>query len=742
MNSLDLTRCDREPIHIPGSIQPHGVLLGLREEDRRLRVVSANVAEWLGVEPDELLGKGLETILPETDLERFFQPPPAEHGWMPRRITVGSSDGALEATVHSASGLLLVELERARAAETVAERLALLGEAFTPLEQATDLDTSCEAVTKEVRRLTGFDRVMIYRFDEDWHGSVIAESRVTGVDSYLAHHFPASDIPAQARELYMRSPLRLIPDATYEPVPLVDADPSAGPVDLSYAQLRSVAAVHLKYLANMGVQASMSASIVVDGRLWGLVACHHRTPRTIPSAVRAACGFLARLLSLRITSFEHASFVARQAHTERNLSELRHALVREPDLPSALNSAESDFLSALDAEGGALLLGGEARLFGSTPSRDEVRQLATRLGTERVDDVFQTRHLAAALGSSFSSSPGMAGVVAVPLDPRAPRDWLMWFRPETLETISWAGDPHKPAEAAGQALNPRQSFASWKETVRDRSRRWPPETCTVARAVRDAVLQSLVHRAQELEDLNRRLTEERADAVRERDELLALVTHDLRSPISAVHLTAESLLAMLPEQPAPADLERKMRRVESAASHAARLVDELFAGARIAAGKQLSGGRRRVDVSEFVERKVEEYAERSPRHRIVLTCTVRGNQAEWDPSAIERVVDNLLGNAIKYSPEGGEIRVEAWQRDGSVIISVQDQGVGIPAEELAQLFKPFYRASNVTRRMKGTGLGLAIARRIADEHGGDLTVESTEGSGSTFTLRLPLRRSA
>lgn len=737
MIGLDLDACSREPIHVPGAIQPHG-MLAVIDRSGTIRGVSANSATFLGVSPDALLGARLQAHVPASlweALQLRMKTPARERETALAGTEAFPFDVSLQ---RSARGRWLVELERWSREERT-EALRLPGRRLAALEMEADLRTLATACAEEVRSLTGYDRVMVYRFDDDWHGWVIAESREPAVGSFLDHHFPASDIPEQARRLYLVNPVRVIPDAGYEPVPLLPpSGPDAPqPLDLSHSILRSVSPVHLRYLANLGVRASVSFSIVLRDRLWGLVSCHHYTPKAVSQDVRTASLFVTRLFALRLGVREQVMEGGRAATVRAQLAEIRASLDRVRDPLDALGRASESLLGVVEAEGAAVFVGERALLVGRTPSERQVRAIVAWLNGRGETDVYATRSLARDLPAAAADVRDASGLLAMPIAGGG-ASWLLWFRPELLEQVTWAGNPEKPLDDDGAELSPRRSFASWVEVVKGRSAPWPRDVKRAARAVREDLLEASFRRARELEVLAARLHQEREAVQRERDEVLALVTHDLRSPLGALRLSVGALRRRLPEIPDPDALAERLARMDSAVERAARLVDELFAGSKLTSGRALSGPRAPTDLVPLARRKADEYAEKSAAHEVRLELSEDRLVGIWDELAIDRILDNLLSNAVKYSPKGGEV-VLSVRRDGSfAVAAVRDHGVGIPAADRSLVFRPFVRASNATRDMRGTGLGLAIAWRIAEEHGGTLEVESVEGRGSTFTLRLPL----
>jgi chemotaxis family two-component system sensor kinase Cph1 len=495
LNDEALARCADEPIAVPGAVQPHGVLLAVTEPDLAVVVSSANAAALLGSEPATL-----DALLDPADLGRLHEALAGDLAEAnPLRLRPGGAP--FDVVLHRCDGLLLSEWEPVRGAEqagpvwhrrlpTVLQRLSATG----TLAELTG------ALARDVRGLTGFDRVMVYRFDAEWNGEVVAEDRRPDLEPFLGLHYPASDIPAQARALYLRNWLRLIPDAGYTPVPLVPpVHPRTGaPVDLSGAVLRSVSPVHLEYLANMGVVASMSVTLVDRGRLWGLIACHHYSGPHRPSFTdRAAAEFLGRTASLLLPTVTEVGQSERAVGVAQAQAQLLAAVGRAPRFPAAaLTEDDVTVLDLVPAAGAAVRIDGRLRLLGETPPADRVVPLVAALSAAGAT---VTDRVPAVVPDAADLVGAASGVLVVPVG-AGTGDFLAWFRPETPREVSWGGNPHTPKLAEGPAgprLSPRRSFDRWVETVRGTSAPWQPHEVAAARALADHLAEAARSRAVE-----------------------------------------------------------------------------------------------------------------------------------------------------------------------------------------------------------------------------------------------------
>ncbi|MGY2065662.1 SpoIIE family protein phosphatase [Blastococcus sp. SYSU DS0619] len=492
-----LARCADEPIAVPGAVQPHGVLLAVSEPDLAVVVASANAAALFG---RPITGACLDELLPRDDAARLrtgLRGDLAEVN--PLRVRVGGTD--VDVVLHRADGLLVTEWEPVPSAEQAgAAWHRRLPTVLQRLSAAATLDELSGVLARDVRALTGFDRVMVYRFDADWNGEVIGEDRRADLEPFLGLRYPAGDIPPQARALYTTNWMRLIPDAGYERVPLEPAvTPATGrPLDLAGAMLRSVSPVHLEYLANMGVVASMSISLIDRGKLWGLIACHHYAGPHRPSySDRIAAEFLGRTASLLLPTLVSAGEQRGVVEVAQRQAELAAAVGSSPRaLAAALTESGTTALDLLPAAGAAVRLSGELRLLGSTPPAERVVPLVRALldaGTPVTDAVGRVVPAAADLAATAS------GVLAAEVVGGG-GDFVAWFRPETLREITWGGNPYtaKTAPTAtGPRLSPRRSFAAWSETVRGTSRPWRAHEVAASRSLAALLTETQVNRAAE-----------------------------------------------------------------------------------------------------------------------------------------------------------------------------------------------------------------------------------------------------
>ncbi len=510
----DLSNCERELIHLAGSIQPHGALLVLRESDGLLVQVSANCQALLGMDPAELLGQPLHSlggdlamsvlalaVLPKLDEPRALQ---AHTG-------VGSVRRDWAALLHrvAAQGVLVLELEPPRGAgpagALVADDPALLDRLSATVQrlgQAASVNILADGIVRCVRDMTGYDRVMVYKFDPHGHGKIIAEARDPRLESLLGHQYPSTDIPQRARELYLRNRVRVLVDVHYQAVPLLpqrlppdpagSAQAEGDDLDMSMCGLRSMSPLHLQYLKNMGVTGTLVVSLVRDGQLWGLIAAHHYSARALSPALRSACDLVAEVATTRIAAIENYAYAQVAILVRRLEQRLVEATSTEGDWRLALFRNPRTLLQPLEATGAALFHDGELLTAGEVPSTPELRSLLRWVESQYQAPSFACASVAQANPALDSLTPVASGVLAVKLSTDRP-DFLLWFRKEQLLTVTWAGDPAKPmVNNDPLQLSPRRSFAVWSETVRGTALPWSGAELALARAIGASLVDIIV----------------------------------------------------------------------------------------------------------------------------------------------------------------------------------------------------------------------------------------------------------
>ena len=740
---LSLFACEKELIHIPGAIQPFGILLTIDPDTLAITNSSENVASLWGVVAPELLGRTFTDFVSPSAIAavREYLRHPRLKEQSPLRLKLafsheGGNDWELYA--HENFGIQYLEIEPVSSERANASPLSFhlqLRDAIQALQRAGSLEELCHAAAEQVRSITGFDRVMIYRFDEDWHGEVIAEARSRQVASYQGHHFPASDIPAQARAVFLQNWLRMIPDISYTPSKIYPGRHPATdmPLDLGKSQMRSVSPIHLEYLANMHVQASLTVSLINDGQLWGLIACHHAHPLLVDSDTRLAAQLIGQHVSSHIKTKTDLGELGYRVQLERVRMDLLWHMEKQGDLAQALVQHAPGVVEIAAAQGAAIADGSKWVVSGMAPSVPDIDGIVSWLIEAHVDKpVFQTSSLPAVYPPAAAYKEVASGLLAISIAP-SERNYILLFRPEVETFITWAGEPTKAVRETAQqtTLHPRESFQSWKQEVQGKSLPWAHAEIRAANNLRMDVLAQALRREFRKEQAARKRAEQ---LTREKEEMVMVVSHDLRTPLSITKMGFDFL------QQFKTDLEpaaqRTIERGVRAASAMENLISNILDIAKIEAGK-LDLVAHDEDAEQLVREAVDFSQPLATAKGITLSAAAQqtGCTAYCEKSRIFQVLDNLIGNALKFTAAGGKVTVSVEACDKGVTFCVSDTGEGIPAQNLEKIFDRFWQAE-LTKRL-GTGLGLSIAKAIIEQHSGRIWAESELGVGTRFYFMLP-----
>ncbi|TLU70756.1 HWE histidine kinase domain-containing protein [Lichenicoccus roseus] len=545
--STDVTNCDKEPIHIPGAILPHGAMLVLDADTLEVMQAAGDTPRLLGLPLVELLRRSVELLFRPDQIESLRGLVAALDLVKPRhlldpqmRVIAGQP---LDASLHRSAGSLVMEFEAADPSDRfAADPLAGVQEMVRGFDESSSLQALCHLAAERVRGVARYDRVLVYRFMHDESGWVIAESREPHLEPFLDLHYPAADIPQQARALYVKNALRLITRVDYDPAPLTPAThPRTGePLDMSQAILRDVSPIHLEYLRNMGIDASMSISIIRGGKLWGLIACHHYSPRILPRHLRAICELFGSMFSLQLEAREKGERFDERLASRTVLQNLMLNLASAEDYAAGLTKESPNLLDYIhggsssadgEAQGGvAVSIKGQLTFLGITPSQGQIHDLIEWLNVHvpNNDGVFSTDRLSEVWSPGAAFADVASGVLVISVSEQR-SDFIIWFRPELVGTSSWAGELTKRVVSSpdGNRLSPRKSFEVWKETVRGRCLPWAPADLDAAFDLRVSLLHVVLRRINTAAQERKR--------VAERDKLLmAELDHRVKNTIANI----------------------------------------------------------------------------------------------------------------------------------------------------------------------------------------------------------------
>ncbi|HYE06570.1 MAG TPA: ATP-binding protein [Planctomycetota bacterium] len=716
-----LAECAREPIHLIGATQPHGALLVL-DADRIIVQASANAVERLGIR--DVLGVRLGAALP--GLEDAVASLSRDGEVHVIGAITGAAGARVQVLAHAIGDRVVLDVEAADPGVFPGPaELALVAEAASATTRRDEIVAVAHEYGRLVHRVSGYDRVMIYRFHPDDHGEVIAETVSPATESFLGLHYPASDIPAQARQLFLVNRVRVIVDRDAPPVPLLKRDEHEPALDLSRSALRASSPIHLEYLRNMQVRSSLTAAIRVDGQLWGLIACHHGDTKEAPHGLRSFIDLIATLLASRIAELD----------ARRAISAGVRAAAMQTALLSAFSSEGSgDWMadvmrqglvtSVVPCSGAALVAGTAIRPVGASPGEAALRDLSKTLLARHADDVVVIERIGDELPQLRHHAATAASCLAIRI---AEDVVLMWLRPEWVTTVSWGGDPRKSVDPTDgpPRLAPRKSFAAWTEEIRGSAQPWTLEDLSAARAVQ-ASLRGVVDRVyrvrRTLMQSNRRLA-----------DFAHMAAHDLQEPLRMIR-SFGSLIERKHRDALPPQAAEHLTQMTSAAERMQWLIRDVLDYASV---QDVSGERTEVDLFEAANE-----AQVALRQVIIETDARIDVEPLPVVTGIRRLLiqllQNLISNAIKYrSEDAPQIRIRAVRDDesGTWRVSVADNGIGIPEQHHQRIFDAFQRVGD-RAKIAGSGIGLAICKTIAEAHGGAIWVESTAGEGSRFLFTI------
>lgn len=739
ITSLD--ELEKQAIHTSSLVQPHGVILVLQEPDLKIVQVTTNSYAVFGIHPPEMLDMSLEGLLDPFQFDLIQQGIKQNNLDFinPTKMWVrknGDEYVVFDGVFHrNTEGKLILELEPAASQENIPflSFYHLARASINQLHQTPSLKDFCQVIVREVRQVTGFDRVMLYRFDEDDHGAVIAEEKVAELESYLNLHFPASDIPKPARKLFSSNWIRLIPDAYAEPVELYPAKnpQSDRPIDLTLSILRSPYSCHLEYLHNMGVGASLTISLIENGKLWGLIACHHRTPKYVPYELRKACEFLGRVIFSEIANRQESEDYEYRTKLTQMRSQLIDNITQAENFVAGLVKDESDFLDLTAATGGAICFNGNWTLVGETPKEEELNFLLQWLYKNIDQEVFATDCLSEIYPEAEAYKNVVSGLVAMAI---SRRNYVLWFRPEVIQTVNWGGDPNHAYQTlnieGNLRLSPRKSFELWKEEVCLTSLSWQPVEINNVKELRRAIVNIVLRQAEELALLAQDL--ERSNAELKRFAYVA--SHDLQEPLNHVSNYVQ-LLEMRYGDRLDTDAKDFIGFAVDGVSLMQTLIDDVLVYSKVdTQGSEFTVTDAGIPLQQALTNLQRRIQETQAKINVVdILPTLRA-----DNTQLMQLFQNLILNALKFrssAPPEIEIRVE--RQEDEWLFAIQDNGIGIDPQFSERIFVIFQRL-HTRDEYPGTGMGLAICKKIIECHRGKIWVESELGAGSTFYFTIPV----
>lgn len=734
MGESNLETCDTEPIHIPGSIQNHGFSLAA-DKDLVVCYCSENILLFTGTSAQSILGKPLNAInifknkqnqnLDSLVLFAIQQGTSSNQNAFSYHI-----NGQLfNVIVHFHNGYQILDFEPALS-NLGYDLQSLVGRSLSEILADKKIDSLLNNVAQQIKKIIGYERVMVYKFHEDGHGEVVAEAKSDNFESWLGLHYPASDIPKQARELYKINLVRLIADVNSTPSALLTHNVEQGkvlPLDLTHSTLRAVSPIHIQYLKNMGVASSFSVSILEGDKLWGLIACHNYSPRFINYRERESAKLVGQVLSSAISFREQEEDQQQAAEHRQSVDTITRYLLRNIAVQDALINQECTLKDVLDCGGAALYFENKLYVVGNTPDTGFIHKLVDWLGKITYTDGFYLNNKLIEdfpLAGKYKATA--SGLLACRLGKEL-KEYMLWFRPEVKTTVKWAGNPDKviSTDKNGYShISPRNSFKEWSQQVELSAVAWKKYELDAAVSLRDEVNYAINRKANELRAINEKLR----IAYEELDAFSYTISHDLKNPLA----TIKSYSQLIKKGDRSMDKIVMMAdRIDVGTKKMQSMIDEVLAYSKVG---QTKLQKHVIDMQKLLEDLRDDLMVANNHQNL----TIEINEAPeliGDKIMIMQVFANVVGNAVKYSSktEFPKVTISGTRTDTEVVYAVSDNGIGIPKEDHERIFELFSRADS-GKSFEGTGVGLSIVKRILGKHEGNIWLDSTIGVGSVFFM--------
>ena len=723
-DKLDLENCSREPIHIIGKTQAHGVLISCDPQNFKIMQVGENVTDFFGVSLEELFGNDLSYLLGENQVKELGELLSSKESSVSKDVRI--NDTNFQMLAHYSGPNLILDFEPYQEVDGSFFYQKQLTRILNKFQAAKSINQLCEAATVLTKKMFGYNRVMIYRFDEEWNGEVIAESKEEEIDSWLGLHYPATDIPAQARQLFLKNRVRIITDVNYTAVPIIpELSPLTGePLDISRSGLRAVSPIHIEYLKNMEVGASLTAAIIVKGQLWGLIACHHKTAKHLDFYQRESCRFLAQMFSTELSLQENTALISRVKYSESIRRQLVVQMNGESNVVTALTEENVKFTQLISCGGGAIFMKDRWKVIGKTPEEEQLESLLNFI-KEQPKSHFLTRNISAVFPEAEAYKETASGVICLKISEST---YIFWFKPEKIQEVNWGGNPQNKAfyNEKEQRLSPRKSFEKWTEKLTGISEAWQETDKDMVRALRENISYvMLVHQQMEIEALNFQLVE----ANNELKLFSYGLSHDLRAPVNGM----EGILTIFDEdhrEELSEEAQLLLQMSRDLNEKMSNLIDNILEYSRLNNTGDLEVSS--VDISELIEEVLKFVNARGSYPKTTLKIQSQLPSMEGDRRMLFQLWANLLNNALKYSAEKENpiVEVGTTVKNGREVFYIKDNGIGIHPDFREKIFEAFKRA--VGGKFKGTGIGLAIVKKVVEKHNGEIWVESEPDQGSEF----------
>ncbi|WP_204102342.1 MULTISPECIES: ATP-binding protein [Spirulina sp. CCY15215] len=727
-----------EPIHLPGFIQPHGVLLVLEEPRLKIVQVSNNTESFLGIPPEKLLNYSLSKFFPRTQIRNLKKIIDRNEFETVNLVKLKiKKDGEylfIDGVLHrNNDGVLIIELEQS----IYRDDLDFIGfyhslkSAAANIQKTSSLSEMYQAIVQEIRNMVKCDRVMVYKFDKNWNGEVVAEDKREDIESFLGLHYPDADTKP-CRNFYSEHWLRLIVDVNAESADLLPVNyPETNlPLDLGNSVLRGLSPCHREYLQNMGICSTLVMPLKRSGQLWGLISCHHYTPKKVSYELRQACEFLSQIISSELIAKEEAEDYDYKIKLKSIHTKLTEYISIKNNFIDGLIADSPNLLDLVNAQGAAIYWQGDFTTIGNVPQNPHLKGLIEWLKNNIQAAVFETKSLPFLYPEAEKYKNIASGLLAISI---LPKNYICWFRPEFIQTVKWAGNPHntvvKKIDSEGVVrLSPRGSFAVWKEIVRLNSLAWKSCEIEAAKDLRSAIVNIALRQADEQAKLTQELERSNEDL----EKFAYVASHDLQEPLNLVSSYVQ-LLEMRYRDRLDEDAKEFINFAVDGVTHMQTLIDDLLTYSRVGTQDKKFV---KIEVEDVINRACTNLQEKIQTNEVTIMRDLLPS-IFGDRTQLIQVFQNLIGNAIKFrKEEKPHIQIRVEENEDHYLFSVRDNGIGIELQFSDRIFTIFQRLHS-RDEYPGTGIGLALCKKIIERHEGSIWFESELRKGSTFYFTIP-----
>ncbi|MDR6462912.1 ATP-binding protein [Chryseobacterium sediminis] len=730
---MNFIECHEEPIHIPGSIQSFGYLIGIDAESHTITFFSRNISDIFDIgSSQELFGRKL-TDFPEsfqsiidseiyTSLDKFTR---RKNETYFDKVFIGDTE--YHFSVFRSELYIFMEFEEVLINPN--KRISNKYDNFYIIDNEKEL---WNHLLETLSKVVNYDRMMVYKFMIDGSGKVIAEKKNENMESFLGLHYPESDIPKQARDLYLKKRKRIFSNVYADTVPILSK--SSENIDLTFSASRGMSPVHGQYLKNSGVASSFSVSIIIDDHLWGLVTCQNVEPKHIDLEDRVQAGIFTALAANAYSSFKSKSELNYRLELNEKVSQLKTEFLKHNNLFDSLIECKTEIRNLPEADGLAIVSDENIITDGKTPNPESIRRIVQWAQENTNEKIYVSRNFLKEYGDKLDLSEDAAGIVIYFIE-RDKNEMLIWFRKEFDEHINWAGNPEKKVEVFSQngeekqMISPRTSFRIFTENIKGNSKRWNSRNVSAVQAVRDLILET----SHKNYNAIKRLNDELKKVNDELDSFSYTISHDLGTPLTVMKLNAQMLLGNLTDDSVKS--KTKINTIIEEIDNMAEMMHDVLQLSRAKHSEiQLENLKTAHTIEKISQNAKMTYG--SPNSEIIIKeCP----DVLADKTMLHQVFLNIINNAVKYSSHKDlpKVEIEGTEDDQTIIYRISDNGIGIPEEEKHKMFKIFNRMDNA-KKFKGNGVGLSIVHRIMKRIGGNVDYESSsEGTSFILTFKKP-----